>query len=96
MTKDKAVLFVVAYDISDDTRRTRVAKELENWGHRAQYSVFECDLDQGRAEVLATRLTQLTEPEDRLRMYRVCAACARESMCVRGPAIESDPDFYQV
>ena len=74
--KDKAVLFVVAYDIADDGRRTHVAKELENWGHRAQFSVFECGLDQARAAVLAARLMELTEPEDRLRMYRLRNVCA--------------------
>jgi CRISPR-associated endonuclease Cas2 len=38
------MLFLVAYDIPDDGTRTEVANELENWGTRVQYSVFECDL----------------------------------------------------
>jgi CRISPR-associated protein Cas2 len=90
------MLFVVAYDIPDDARRTRLAKELENWGRRAQYSVFECDLDQARADVMIDRLRKLTEPEDHLRVYRLCEACVRESVCVRGSGFERDPDFYQV
>ena len=96
MTKDKAVLFIVAYDISDDTRRTRVAKELENWGRRAQFSVFECELDHARAQALAALLRELTLPEDEVRMYRVCEACARASVDVRGRGLARDPDFYQV
>jgi CRISPR-associated protein Cas2 len=90
------MLFVVAYDISDDARRTRLAKELETWGRRAQYSVFECDLDQARADVMIVRLRELTEPEDQLRVYRLCEACVRESVSVRGPELDRDPDFYQV
>lgn len=33
-------MYVVAYDIPDDTRRTRVAKTLEGYGDRLQFSVF--------------------------------------------------------
>jgi len=90
------MLFVVAYDITDDGRRTRLSKELENWGQRAQYSVFECDLDQARAELMVERLRELTLAEDQLRIYRVCEACARESVSVRGRGFARDPDFYQV
>lgn len=90
------MLFVVAYDISDDARRTRLSKELENWGQRAQYSVFECDLDAQRAEMMVERLRELTLAEDQLRVYRVCEACARESVSVRGRDFARDPDFYQV
>jgi CRISPR-associated protein Cas2 len=90
------MLFVVAYDIPDDARRTRLAKELENWGQRAQYSVFECDLDQARADVMIDRLRELTGPEDQLRVYRLCEACVRESVNVRGPGFERNPNFYQV
>jgi CRISPR-associated protein Cas2 len=90
------MLFVVAYDIPDDARRTRVAKELENWGQRAQYSVFECDLDAARADAMVERLRGLTEPEDQVRVYRLCEACVRESVSVRGGGFARDPDFYQV
>lgn len=36
--------YLVAYDIADDRRRTRIAKILERYGDRVQYSVFivEC------------------------------------------------------
>lgn len=36
--------FLVAYDITDDRRRARIAKLLERYGDRVQYSVFlvEC------------------------------------------------------
>ena len=36
---------VVSYDISDDKRRRKVAKIMEGYGFRVQYSVFECDLE---------------------------------------------------
>ncbi len=34
------MFYVVAYDISDDRRRTKVAKILEDFGDRAQYTDF--------------------------------------------------------
>ena len=35
--------YLIAYDIPDDKRRARVAKKLEEYGDRAQYSVFIVD-----------------------------------------------------
>jgi CRISPR-associated protein Cas2 len=32
--------FLLAYDVTDDHRRTRLAKLLERYGDRVQYSVF--------------------------------------------------------
>jgi len=43
MTSDSARRYLVAYDISDDGRRGRVAKALESYGDRIQYSVFLVD-----------------------------------------------------
>lgn len=36
---------VISYDISDDRRRNKIARLLEGYGYRVQYSVFECELD---------------------------------------------------
>ncbi len=36
--------YVVAYDIADDRRRSKVVKVLEAIGHRVNFSVFECML----------------------------------------------------
>lgn len=36
---------LVAYDIADDKRRTRVFKTLRDFGNHVQYSVFLCELD---------------------------------------------------
>lgn len=40
MSPDERRLFVIAYDIPDDRRRTKVATVLEGYGDRLQYSVF--------------------------------------------------------
>ena len=34
--------YLISYDISNDKRRLKVMKALEDYGTRVQYSVFEC------------------------------------------------------
>ena len=36
-------MILISYDISDNKKRTKFAKYLEQYGHRIQYSVFEID-----------------------------------------------------
>lgn len=43
MISDAVHRFVVAYDVASDARRNRVAKTLESYGDRIQYSVFLVD-----------------------------------------------------
>lgn len=40
--------FLVSYDIANAKRLRRVAKTLESYGTRLQFSVFECPLDELR------------------------------------------------
>ena len=42
------VRYLVSYDICDPKRLRRVARSLEGFGVRLQYSVFECPLDELR------------------------------------------------
>ena len=37
-------IFLVAYDVADDKRRTRVHGKLKGFGESLQYSVFRCTL----------------------------------------------------
>lgn len=72
-------LVIVAYDIPDDKRRTQLAKTLEDFGDRVQFSVFECLLEPPDILGLIAAITPLINPnEDSVRIYRLCAACERE------------------
>jgi len=44
--------FVVAYDISDDRRRERVARVLNKYGQRIQKSVFVAQLERSDHQAL--------------------------------------------
>ena len=53
--------YLVAYDISEDRRRTRVARRLQSFGDRVQYSVFVVDLRPARLVRLRTMLEGLID-----------------------------------
>ena len=48
MTRRDAHRFLIAYDISDDRRRDRLAECLQRHGDRVQYSVFIVDINPAR------------------------------------------------
>ncbi len=78
---------VVAYDISDDRRRERVAKILEGYGERVQYSVFECRLDRVQYVRLRHALEDvILADEDVISFYFLCEADVRRVERIgRGP-----------
>jgi len=56
--------YLVCYDISDAKRLRRVAKLMEAYGTRIQYSVFECPLDNLKLEKLKLEARELINSED--------------------------------
>ncbi len=70
-------MYVISYDIEIDKIRNKVAKTLENYGQRVQYSVFECHISQKQFNILYGKLTELMtdEVEGNIRIYTVCANC---------------------
>jgi len=75
--KPKRTLYIIAYDISSDRRRTKVHKTLCGFGDWTQYSLFECYLSDKELLTLRDKLDKILEPEkDSARFYPLCAACA--------------------
>lgn len=72
-------LWVIAYDSPSDKRRRKLAKLLEGYGVRVQWSVFECRLRQEEILTLRQRLLQLLHPgRDSVRLWPVPEqSCAR-------------------
>ncbi len=70
-------MYVISYDIEINKIRNKIAKTLENYGKRVQYSVFECDLNQKRYEELYEKLSELMvgETEGNIRFYQICKNC---------------------
>lgn len=78
------MLIVITYDIPDDRRRTRLAKALEDFGDRVQYSVFEALLQPPEEiEELRVRITREINPdEDSVRIYSLCRNCEGRLFCM--------------
>jgi len=67
---------LVAYDISDDKRRTKLHNALRDFGSPVQYSVFECLLDQKAEEKMRQKIKKLIRPrKDHVRIYTLCQTC---------------------
>lgn len=74
MSKEQFV--VVAYDISNDRRRTRLHKTLRDFGTPVQYSLFECWLSAKALKRMQARVTKIIRPKkDHVRFYYLCASC---------------------
>lgn len=69
------MMILVTYDVStqdkDSAKRLRqIAKHCENYGQRAQYSVFEIEVNNAQWVMLKAQLEQTINPEtDSLRYY---------------------------
>jgi len=50
---------IVAYDIADEKRLTRVAKVMMDYGVRVQKSIFEVDVSQKVFRELKSRLEEI-------------------------------------
>ncbi len=62
MTRDAAHRYLVAYDISDDARRARIANHLGSFGDRVQFSVFVIDGRPAKLVRLRRSLQRLIDP----------------------------------
>ena len=73
------MLFVVAYDVADHTRRRALHKLLKEYGSPRQESLFECQLDRRELMLLRLDMQQIIRPrEDGVRCYPICAGCERK------------------
>jgi CRISPR-associated protein Cas2 len=70
---------LVAYDISDDKRRTRLHNALLDYGTPVQYSVFECLLEKKEERKMRAAVQRTIKPtKDHVRFYYLCASCLRK------------------
>lgn len=69
-------LYLVAYDVPNDKRRTKLHKALCGFGAWTQFSLFECFLDAKQLIALRNRIERLIDDqEDNVRIYAICEAC---------------------
>jgi CRISPR-associated protein Cas2 len=82
-------LYIVAYDITSDRRRTKVHKLLSGFGQWTQYSLFECFLTEKEYLRLRQMLDRhLSDKGDSVRFYPLCQACQQRVETVGSPRPE--------
>ena len=68
--------YVVAYDTPSDRRRYRLAKCLNDYGKRLQYSVFDACVTRLLFDMMVDEVRALIDAgADRVHVYPQCAAC---------------------
>lgn len=69
---------LISYDVRDPKRLRKVAKKLESYGTRIQYSVFRVRIDNQTLEKLHWELNQILAEEDDLLVIPLCGSCAEK------------------
>jgi CRISPR-associated protein Cas2 len=70
---------VIAYDIVCNRRRRKVVKLLKSYGHRANFSVFECSLRKKDIHPLQEKIANLiASHEDSILYYPLCLTCVEK------------------
>lgn len=87
---------VVSYDISDDAKRGKVSKLLEDYGQRVQYSVFECRLDEKTLDKLLGKLKPFANSNDSIRIYEICEACLKKVILLGNATVSEERRFFVV
>lgn len=88
---------VVAYDIVDNRKRTKLAKTLSKFGARVQKSVFECRIDDRQYLSMKEQIEKHIDPEqDSLRYYIICARCSGNIEVSGLGAVREDEDLIIV
>ena len=77
-------LYVISYDIVNDKKRSKIAKLLEGYGRRVQYSVFECVLSKSDFAKLYAKLLQIDVDShtDSIYIYMICLNCEKKIITI--------------
>lgn len=88
---------LITYDVRDAKRLRKVARLLEGFGTRIQYSVFRCRLDRAALEKLHWQLNQIMDDVDDLLVMPMCSSCAskvpRHSTGDQSDWVDAAPGF---
>jgi CRISPR-associated protein Cas2 len=88
---------VVAYDISDDNRRARVAATLQQWGDRVQRSVFVCTIEPATLQEVLRHVGEIIEPDtDSVYAFHQCAPCWQAVDVLGQATVRDEPPYWAV
>ena len=80
---DVALTIVAAYDVSEDSRRSRLAAVLQAHGDRVQKSVFVLTLTPESLTEIRVKAHELLDHDtDSLYLFRQCSTCWETLECI--------------
>lgn len=89
------MLVVVAYDVVNNRRRTKLATFLEGYGRRVQKSVFECFLTQAEMQKLVKGVQRkVNAEEDTVRFYWLTPQSVEKTFVIGGEPPSPPPTVY--
>jgi CRISPR-associated protein Cas2 len=88
-------LWLVCYDVSDNQRRSKLAKLLEQRCQRVQFSVFECPVNDKDLDFLLEKrwLKVLKLSEDNLRVYPLDESTKQKTRVYGSEPPYEPPDY---
>jgi len=75
-------MYLIAYDISDDKIRNKIAKYLEKKGLRIQKSLFALDVNKNKIRYVLRDLEILRKNDGIIHSFSVCKTCAKKSKVI--------------
>ena len=89
----KRILYIIAYDITEPSRLTRVRYFLKGYSTGGQKSVYECFLTEGELRFVISNLRRLIyEADDRVHIFRLDG---RSCTITLGIALQpKNPEFF--
>ena len=93
MPRSRRGHYLITYDVTNNSRRTRLSKLLEGYGDRVQYSVFEADLDRREVQEILACAAKLIGKADSLRLYPTCGECVRRVKTI-GRSYQPAPELH--
>ncbi|QLQ16295.1 MAG: CRISPR-associated endonuclease Cas2 [Micropruina sp.] len=89
-----ALMTVIAYDVREDSRRSKLAALLQMHGDRIQFSVFLCRVDAEDLGQLLAQARSLIDPRtDSIYALRQCEECWQKVTTI-GQARPPQPRLY--
>lgn len=87
---------MIAYDITDDRRRSKIDRVLKNYAIRVQESVFEGWLSHAEIRLLQRELEEeMDAGHDHIRLYPLCHCCEPEIQS-QGKGRRAEDKLYYV
>ena len=88
------MIYFFSYDIANPKRLVKIAKKLENFGLRIQYSFFECEMEKTMCEELRDELLEVLDLRyDSLRIYPICEDCLKKTSSIGNGNIFDSQSF---